>query len=353
MKIPQFFAKGKLTPSNAGTSAWETAGRRIGPLYEQIAHGQEALGQATAKLAEEQKYKFDALEVRGGGGGGKGGSARDALDFGKPWGGSGVVPGGGIEGPPYAYQLNQRANREISRAAAALPNLVTPLADAAGPSMAPGKTPVSFYPPGATEPTPMGAEPTPAGGVTVIRGGGTQGGQPSMTTGGDTTGGVTIIRGGQPQQTVVPSYPASLRQPNLLPVPPGGAVGVPRGAITEEPLPGSVEPPARGPTPAAAVAKYAPYTGAPSSLFPPVQTVTDSPQGGRNPDPRPPAWGPTTGTTTATVNGPPSASQIWQSIQQNTTPQGEVWQPPAAPTGEAGTERGNTDTTGNDYTGGF
>jgi hypothetical protein len=236
-KIAQFFAKNKLTVPDTGVQAWETAGRRIGPLYNQIAEGEKELGKQQAALANESKFWIDRLESRGGGSA-RGGSARDALDFGarSNWGSGYVQPSSdrsvGDEPGDYQSSFNSRAHQEISRAAAALPQVAQQL-----------------------------SEQINGGPTTVLRGAGAAGQPTSTQEGGG--GGLTIIRGGQPQQTVnpqdmappgsvtvmaggrapyqTPGYPAPR---GALELPPGAPMSqLPYSSIGAEPLPGSVEAP--------------------------------------------------------------------------------------------------------------
>ena len=91
-KIVQYTApETKITPSDLGFSAWETAGRRIGPLYNEAAEDIKTGGQLQAKEIENQGWvlPFDRFRKfgesgrgqclriqnhrQGGGGGGRAG----------------------------------------------------------------------------------------------------------------------------------------------------------------------------------------------------------------------------------------------------------------------------------------
>lgn len=96
-KIVQYTApEAKITPSDLGFSAWETAGRRIGPLYNQAAEDIKTGGELQAKEVENLGWvlpfdRFRAADAsgrdrgnslriqnqrQGGGGGGRRGSSR-------------------------------------------------------------------------------------------------------------------------------------------------------------------------------------------------------------------------------------------------------------------------------------
>ncbi len=82
-RIEEFEAKDvKLTPSDKGFSALETAARRIGPLYQQMAAGQRELGNLSKGADEaigrttEAFLRFQGLSGGGGGAGVKVGSGK-------------------------------------------------------------------------------------------------------------------------------------------------------------------------------------------------------------------------------------------------------------------------------------
>ena len=95
----------ELRPSEAGFSAFETAGRRIGPAYSQAAQDVREGGRITAQLLELRKWPFDmlALEqrdqsgggVRLGGGGRGGGGLRGHNQLSAGAGALGRLYGGG------------------------------------------------------------------------------------------------------------------------------------------------------------------------------------------------------------------------------------------------------------------
>ena len=135
-KIAQFFATGKITPSSAGTEAWETAGRRIGPLYNQIGEGDKEVGKAIAALWDQ--YRLGIIEPHGGGGGSAhGGSVQTPISFGRNPGEPRVPYTDPQQYNKYsgpAGQFNARAHQEISQAAPTLIDVATQLASQAGPS---------------------------------------------------------------------------------------------------------------------------------------------------------------------------------------------------------------------------
>ena len=66
MKIAEYLAPTeRLTPSNEGFSAFETAGRRIGPLYNQEAQDIKEEGRLKAQEIEDlSRWPFDILNLR-------------------------------------------------------------------------------------------------------------------------------------------------------------------------------------------------------------------------------------------------------------------------------------------------
>lgn len=225
-RIQQYFAKGKITPSDIGVSAWETAGRRIGPLYSEIASNAEKLASLQAEeyhaLGEMRLPKPPPeprqLERGGGGGGGRGGSVETPISFGRSWGGERIpytnpnTPNGG---PPPRDMV---AHAEISRTAPQLAQLAAQLAGQIGTDT--GTTILRG-----------GQAPEQAGGpvgntVTVLRGG--QAPQTVEPSDMNPPGATTVLRGGQPPQTVS-SYPTR------------------RGSPITEVLPGSTAPGAVSP----------------------------------------------------------------------------------------------------------
>jgi hypothetical protein len=66
MKIAEYLAPNeRLTPSNEGFSAFETAGRRIGPLYNQQAQDIKEEGRLKAQEIEDlSRWPFDILNLR-------------------------------------------------------------------------------------------------------------------------------------------------------------------------------------------------------------------------------------------------------------------------------------------------
>jgi hypothetical protein len=86
MKIREYFSKeDKLTPSDLGVTAWETAGRRIGPLYSQAANDAKEMAKLStqsfdleAKSVSEYDRQLEKIQqlkhARGSGGGGVGGA---------------------------------------------------------------------------------------------------------------------------------------------------------------------------------------------------------------------------------------------------------------------------------------
>jgi hypothetical protein len=206
-KIAQYFATGKLTPSNAGYEAYEQAGRRIGPLADQAATGERQLGQDIARLWDTTgRIAGSQYEHGGGGGGGGRGSVETPISFGKPFGESRTP----YTNPQQYNVFDAAAHTEISRAAPALVKAATdattaisppPTSDVYGPTVLRG----------GQAPQQVNAQDIP-GTVTVLRGG--QGpqtvNQPDMLA----PGTVTVLRGGMaPQQ--VQSWPGVSHQVTL------------------------------------------------------------------------------------------------------------------------------------------
>ena len=72
-RIPEYFAPDRtLRPSDTGFSAFETAGRRIGPLYREAGQDMARIGELQRQGIEARRWPFDilALEQRSQGGGG-------------------------------------------------------------------------------------------------------------------------------------------------------------------------------------------------------------------------------------------------------------------------------------------
>jgi hypothetical protein len=135
-QLKRFFASGKITPVNTGTEAWETAGRRLGPLSQQTATGVKEEAALQAKVLGLGRYIYDERVGRGGGGGGGRGSVHDALDFGRGFdnGYAGAAENentvnGGPQAAGYATEgyFNSRAHTEISNGAAQLGDLASAL----------------------------------------------------------------------------------------------------------------------------------------------------------------------------------------------------------------------------------
>lgn len=171
-KIAQYFATGKITPSNAGYEAFEQAGRRIGPLADQAATGTRQLGQDIAKLWDVTgRIAGSQYEHSGGGGGAHGGSVQTPISFGKPFGESRTP----YTNPQQYNVFSAPDHTEISRAAPALVKATTDATTAISP-------------------------PPEPGGTTVLRGG-----QAPQTVDANSGATVTVLRGGQAPQTVNPT----------------------------------------------------------------------------------------------------------------------------------------------------
>lgn len=129
-KFPEFLAPPEtLTPSSAGANAWETAGRRLGPLYNAAASNEREAGQANARAFKQKLWPFDILELYerqaareaaaaapSGGGGGGGGGIRVR-------GGVGGFPSAGTHYGPGFYDTD--GTNQIARGAGALGNMVS------------------------------------------------------------------------------------------------------------------------------------------------------------------------------------------------------------------------------------
>lgn len=205
-KIAQFFATGKITPSSAGTEAWETAGRRIGPLYNQIGEGDKEVGKAIAALWDQ--YRLGIIEPHGGGGGSAhGGSVQTPISFGRNPGEPRVPYTDPQQYNKYsgpAGQFNARAHQEISQAAPTLIDVATQLASQAGPS-----------------------------GVTVLRGG--QAPQQVNPQDMQAPGDVTVLRGGQAPQQIGSWPPRGLTADD--PMSPKAPATMPRTQYPPLPMP--------------------------------------------------------------------------------------------------------------------
>jgi hypothetical protein len=201
----------KIEPSNAGYSAYEMAGRRIGPFYGQTAQGQRQTGQLQAEEYEAQgKTTTSFLRFRG-----LEGAGSLAVKYGGGLtGGFGGFGGEGSSGNNY---YNARANYsnmtaeekartlgETSRGAAGYSRLARNLVSAASPAPA------------------QDVE----NGVTVLRGGNAA---PRVS---DIENGVTVLRGGggpAPGPQYGGEAVSSLGQPTLQPTPSGMAINGPMG----------------------------------------------------------------------------------------------------------------------------
>jgi hypothetical protein len=127
-RIKQYFADEKITPNDLGSSAWETAGRRIGPLYDQIGENDEKLAKDIANLwTEDLKFGLDQLDRtdRGGGVkvGGAGSFGRDLIGTGNNAGNRGAQT---INQSVYAGP-NLTTQNQISNSAASIGDMVTKL----------------------------------------------------------------------------------------------------------------------------------------------------------------------------------------------------------------------------------
>jgi hypothetical protein len=127
-RIKQYFADEKITPNDLGTSAWETAGRRIGPLYDQIGQNDEKLAKDIANLwTEDLKFGLDQLDRTDRGGGfktqGAGSLGRDLIGTGNNAGNRGAQT---INQSVYAGP-NLKTQNEVSGGAANLGDMVTKL----------------------------------------------------------------------------------------------------------------------------------------------------------------------------------------------------------------------------------
>lgn len=132
--LKEYFADAKIEPQDRGTSAFETAGRRIGGFYEQIARGDQQLGQDIGKAWEQAKFGLDAEDSRNRGGGSlsiKGG-VNTPISFGKPWSGGGRIDNSSPILTPVGPRYNARAAQEISGGSANIAALANKLVNGQG-----------------------------------------------------------------------------------------------------------------------------------------------------------------------------------------------------------------------------
>lgn len=62
--IPEYFSReNTINPSATGASAWEQAGRRIGPLYNEAASFRERQGRLAASAERQKLWPFDILRL--------------------------------------------------------------------------------------------------------------------------------------------------------------------------------------------------------------------------------------------------------------------------------------------------
>src|SRR5579859_6714996 len=56
--------EGKLNPSAVGTAAWETAGRRLGPLFDKVASADRAQGEIAARTLKDSLWPIDIAKLQ-------------------------------------------------------------------------------------------------------------------------------------------------------------------------------------------------------------------------------------------------------------------------------------------------
>lgn len=208
-KISQYFASGKLTPSTEGTQAWEQAGRRLGPLFEQQATGARELGRDIAALWDTTgRLEGQLYEHSGGGGSARGGSVQTPISFGR----NPSEPATPYTNPQQYNVFDAKTHSEISRAAPAVAQTATALTSAISPPPEAGGGVTILSGNGRAAQT---VDPNAGNTITVLSGNGRA---PQTIDPPDMQrpGTVNVLRGGQAPQQVL-SWPGLGHQVMLPP----------------------------------------------------------------------------------------------------------------------------------------